>query len=120
MDSKPESMPITTVDEAKAYIDAVYVRQWMRTVDGVEIVPELWVFTYDWRWGVVDKIDFEHRMEHIKKYVIDRGHKPTTNDFWFRVKYSNGSQGLYNGERMTTKCPRCHEGYDKCHMNKEN
>lgn len=115
----PEDMPITDEKSARAYIDAVYVRQWMRTVDGVEIVPDLKVFTYDHKWGVVDKGDFEHRMEHIKKYVVDQGHEPTTNDFWFRVKYSDGSTGLYNGERMTTICAQCHRNYDNCHLNKE-
>jgi hypothetical protein len=107
---EPEDMPITDGESARAFIDAVYERQWMKTSDGVDITPGLRVFTYDYKWGIIDSEDFERLSQRnsTTKWEL------TSNDFWFRVKYANGSNGLYNGERMITKCPNCRRGYDGC------
>lgn len=92
--------------------------QWMCTDNGDEIKPDLMVFTYDWKWGKVDRDDFEDRMARNAD-MVNRGFDLNTNDFWFNVNYSDHTtehrnQGLYNGMRMTTTCPNCRGDFEAC------
>lgn len=92
-------------------------KAWTHTSNGVEIVAGLKVFTYDWKWGTVGESDFKRTMDWNAS-LVERGYELTTNDFWFRVRYPDGSANIYNGERMTTLCGNCHKGYEDCEYNK--
>jgi hypothetical protein len=69
-----------------------------KTDNGVEITPNLRVFTNDWEWGTVDAAQFE------SGGMSDPGGEFF--DGWFKVRL-DGSIGskIYNGERMTTVKP---------------
>lgn len=63
------------------------------TDDGKPVVDGLIVFTNDWRWGVVVKVD--HGNEWTR----------SASDLWHEVKYPDGRSNQYNAERMTTTKP---------------
>ncbi|MER6176673.1 hypothetical protein [Streptosporangium sp. NPDC001681] len=68
------------------------MKKWF-TDNGVEIAPDLRVFTYDWCWGVVVTTAEDMQAEHF--------------DGWFHVRWEDGERvSLYNGERLTTVPPR--------------
>jgi hypothetical protein len=87
---------------------------WMKTSNGVEIRGDLDVFTYDYKWGKVDPVDFAR----VMKRNAETKWELSSNDYWFNVVYPDGSKGLFNGERMTTVCPACYRKYAECHLNK--
>lgn len=53
-----------------------------KTSDGVTITPGLRVITYDRKAGTVEREEW---------------------DGWYFVNHDDGTQGVFNGERMTTR-----------------
>lgn len=68
-----------------------------RTDNGVEITPDLRVFTNDWEWGTVTAEQF------TSGGMCDPGGEYFNG--WFDVRLDSGRVKIYNGERMTTRPP---------------
>ena len=79
----------------------------------VQIDGGLHVFTYDYRWGVVDGEDLQRTINTNQERVA-KGIELSSNDWWFYVIYADGSRNLFNYERVTTICPVCKWGYQRC------
>lgn len=103
---------MSAYEELKELLTESEWRQFMSTADGVEITPDLMVWTYDWRWEKVGRADFEHRLEMLVYNMKNlKGFEASSNDFWFNTNY----RALYNGERMVTICPNCRQKFEQCH-----
>ena len=72
-------------------------KRWV-THNGVEITPNLRVFTNDWVWGTVVPEQFEGNglCEPGGQYF----------DGWFSVRLDSGAVKIYDGQRMTTSPPK--------------
>jgi hypothetical protein len=68
-----------------------------KTDNGVEITPNLRVFTTDWAWGTVLPEQF------TRGGMCDPGGQYFSG--WFRVRLEDGRENIYNGERMSTRKP---------------
>lgn len=86
---------------------------WMHTGSGDEIKPGLMVFTYDWIWAMIEEERYWRQLEKVK-YALDRCWELSSNDFWFEVKTHIGRGNIFNGERMTCRCPNCHGTWESC------